>query len=48
MAAIDDIIVKAQAFTAATVPASRATDGNNFFASYFRPEQHGSRSGKAT
>ena len=37
VAAIDDIIVKAQAFTAATVPASRATDGNNFFASYFVP-----------
>ncbi|HEY8156880.1 MAG TPA: PilC/PilY family type IV pilus protein [Myxococcota bacterium] len=37
VAAIDDIIVKAQAFTAATVPASRATDGNNFFTSYFRP-----------
>ncbi len=36
--AINDIIVKAQAFTAATVPASRATDGNNFFASYFRPD----------
>ena len=35
--AIDDIIVKAQAFTAATVPASRATDGNNFFTSFFRP-----------
>ena len=35
--AIDDIIVKAQAFTAATVPASRATDGNNFFSSYFVP-----------
>ena len=29
--------MKAQAFTAATVPASRATDGNNFFTSYFRP-----------
>jgi type IV pilus assembly protein PilY1 len=38
VAAIDDIIVKAQAFTAATVPASRATDGNNFFASYFVPD----------
>jgi type IV pilus assembly protein PilY1 len=36
--AIGDIIVKAQAFTAATVPASRATDGNNFFTSYFRPD----------
>jgi hypothetical protein len=38
VAAIDDIIVKAQAFTAATVPASRATDGNNFFSSYFVPD----------
>ncbi len=38
VAAIDDIIVKAQAFTAATVPASRATDGNNFFSSYFLPD----------
>ena len=38
VAAIDDIIVKAQAFTAATVPASRATDGNNFFTSYFVPD----------
>ena len=36
--AISDIIVKAQSFTAATVPASRATDGNNFFASFFRPD----------
>ena len=34
---INDIIIKAKAFTAATVPASRATDGNNFFTSYFMP-----------
>ncbi len=34
---ISDIIEKSQSFTAATVPASRATDGNNFFASYFVP-----------
>lgn len=32
-----DIIEKSQSFTAATVPASRATDGNNFYASYFLP-----------
>jgi type IV pilus assembly protein PilY1 len=32
-----DISEKTQTFTAATVPASRATDGNNFFASYFEP-----------
>jgi len=38
VAAIADIIVKAQSFTAATVPASRATDGNNFFSSYFLPD----------
>jgi type IV pilus assembly protein PilY1 len=35
--AITDIINKAQAFTAATVPASRTTDGNNFYTSYFLP-----------
>ena len=32
-----DIINKSQSFTAATVPASRATDGSNFYATYFNP-----------
>ena len=32
---INSIVVKAKSFTAATVPASRATDGNNFFTSFF-------------
>ena len=36
-AALADIVVKAKSFTAATVPASRATDGNNFFTTYFNP-----------
>ncbi len=35
--ALADIVVKSKAFTAATVPASRATDGNNFFSTYFNP-----------
>ena len=35
---ITDIIEKSQSFTAATVPASRATDGNNFYASFFLPQ----------
>jgi hypothetical protein len=39
--AINEIVVKAKAFTAATVPASRATDGNNFFTSYFLPSAEG-------
>jgi len=34
---LTDVIEKSQSFTAATVPASRATDGNNFYASYFLP-----------
>jgi len=34
---ITDVIEKSQSFTAATVPASRATDGNNFYASFFVP-----------
>ncbi len=37
IASLADIIDKSFSFTAATVPASRATDGNNFFATYFRP-----------
>ncbi len=37
IAAISDIIRKAQTFTAATVPASRTTDGNNIYTSYFIP-----------
>ncbi|MHC4506821.1 MAG: pilus assembly protein, partial [Planctomycetota bacterium] len=36
---IASISAKARAFTAATVPASRATDGNNFFTSYFMPSE---------
>jgi type IV pilus assembly protein PilY1 len=36
---ISDIVAKSHAFTAATVPASRATDGNNFFSSYFTPSR---------
>ncbi len=39
LSAIEDIIEKSQSFTAATVPASRATDGNNFFTSYFDPSE---------
>ena len=35
--ALTDIIQKSQAFTAATVPASRTTDGNNFYTSFFLP-----------
>jgi type IV pilus assembly protein PilY1 len=34
---LSHIIEKTHSFTAATVPASRATDGNNFFATYFIP-----------
>ena len=34
---LGDVVEKSQSFTAATVPASRATDGNNFYASYFLP-----------
>jgi hypothetical protein len=37
-AAFTDIIEKAQSFTSATVPASRTTDGNNFYSSFFRPK----------
>ncbi len=37
--AITDILEKAQSFTSATVPASRTTDGNNFYSSYFRPKK---------
>ena len=40
-ATINDIVTKSKAFTAATVPASRATDGNNFFTSYFNPSKEG-------
>jgi hypothetical protein len=36
-AALQAISEKAKSFTAATVPASRATDGHNFYAAYFRP-----------
>jgi type IV pilus assembly protein PilY1 len=35
---ISDIIEKSQSFTAATVPASRTTDGNNIFFSSFIPQ----------
>ena len=41
VAALTDIIEKSQSFTAATVPASRATDGNNFYTSYFIPGSGG-------
>ena len=34
---IVDILQKTQAFTSATVPASRTTDGDSFYTSYFRP-----------
>lgn len=34
---ISSIIEKTQSFTAATVPASRTTDGNNFYSTYFVP-----------
>jgi hypothetical protein len=34
---LSHIIEKTQSFAAATVPASRSTDGNNFFTAYFRP-----------
>jgi len=37
VSAVTDIIQKSQGFTAATVPASRSTDGNNFFTTYFNP-----------
>lgn len=37
IAALTDIIEKSQSFTSATVPASRTTDGNNFYSSYFLP-----------
>ena len=37
VAAFTDIIEKAQSFTSATVPASRTTDGDNFYTSFFRP-----------
>ncbi|MBW2235134.1 MAG: hypothetical protein JRG85_06990 [Deltaproteobacteria bacterium] len=35
--AISDIIQKSQAFTAATVPATRTADGGNFYTSFFIP-----------
>ena len=34
---INDIVAKSKSFSAATVPASRASDGNNFFSTYFNP-----------
>lgn len=37
VAAITDIIQKSQAFTAATVPATRTADGGNFYSSFFIP-----------
>jgi Tfp pilus tip-associated adhesin PilY1 len=36
--AIDEIIEKSMSFTAATVPASRTTDGDNFYTSFFLPK----------
>ncbi len=38
VAAFTDIIEKSQSFTSATVPASRTTDGDNFYSSYFLPK----------
>jgi type IV pilus assembly protein PilY1 len=35
--ALDEIIEKSMSFTAATVPASRTTDGDNFYTSFFLP-----------
>jgi len=35
--AITDIVEKSQSFTSATVPASRTTDGANFYSSFFLP-----------
>jgi type IV pilus assembly protein PilY1 len=37
IAALQEIIEKSQVFTAPTVPASRSSDGSNFYLSYFRP-----------
>jgi hypothetical protein len=39
VAAFSDIIRKSQSFTSATVPASRTTDGNNFYSSFFLPKE---------
>jgi len=38
--ALSEVVTKSRAFTAATVPSSRATDGNNFFTSYFEPSDN--------
>ncbi|MFQ5473464.1 MAG: hypothetical protein ACE5FA_11350, partial [Dehalococcoidia bacterium] len=38
ISAVADIIEKTQAFTSATVPASRTTDGDNFYTSFFLPK----------
>ena len=35
--ALQSIVEKSQVFTAPTVPASRSSDGNNFYVSYFKP-----------
>ncbi len=35
--ALQDVVEKSQVFTAPTVPASRSSDGNNFYLSYFKP-----------
>ncbi|MCH2171178.1 hypothetical protein MK489_10375 [Myxococcota bacterium] len=37
--AVTDILEKSQSFTSATVPASRTTDGSNFYSSYFLPRE---------
>jgi type IV pilus assembly protein PilY1 len=37
--ALNAIVAKSQAFTAATVPASRTTDGNNIYLSFFQPQR---------
>ncbi|GAG40820.1 unnamed protein product, partial [marine sediment metagenome] len=38
--AISDIVEKSMSFTAATVPASRTTDGDNFYTSFFLPRSN--------
>ncbi|MFT5695099.1 MAG: type IV pilus assembly protein PilY1 [Myxococcota bacterium] len=38
VASVSDIIEKTQSFTSATVPASRTSDGDNFYTSFFLPQ----------
>jgi type IV pilus assembly protein PilY1 len=37
--AISSIVAKAKSFTSAAVPASRTTDGDNFYSAYFVPDE---------